>query len=169
MLKNPAAIQIDARVIELISGGKTIQEACAEANVPVATFTQRMSKVPELFTAFINARAAAQVIKLDDCHRIMTEEPDIARAKLQVDFRRWEASKYSPTIFGDRIDVNVNNKIDLSSILNPAEHRLLLSRRSTEKVIDAEIVDSTPRKLESAAGSEPVESPQVIDPLGILE
>lgn len=51
---------------------------------------------------------------------------DVYRAKLKSDNTKWILSKRKPQIYGDKIDLNVNTNIDISSALNAAKQRVVI-------------------------------------------
>lgn len=168
--------ELVSELLELIASGKTLSSALNALKEKNGVSVERQTvfvwqeRDKEFEANFAKAAAMGIQARVDACHDLIDDpHSDIFRTKLKTHFTQWEAERRLPALYGNRLDVNVTNKLDLSSVLNPAEHRLMLSRRTAENVIDAEIVDSTPKKIESVSGSKPVESPQVIDPLGILE
>lgn len=79
-----------------------------------------------LFTAnFDRARneglehLADQLIKIDELHQ------DVQRARLKSDNYKWLLSKRKPAIYGDKIDINVNQTIDIGTALQEARQRAL--------------------------------------------
>jgi hypothetical protein len=81
--------------------------------------------------------------------RIADEEVDPNRARLKVDLRRWVASKFNASLYGDKLDVNVNQTVDIGAAL-------LEARRRARDVIETESVNLLESKS-NTTGLEPVE------------
>ena len=62
---------------------------------------------------------------VDDILEISDQEPDVQRARLKTDNIKWIASKLQPNKYGDRIDVNVTNSIDLNQAMVEARKRMM--------------------------------------------
>jgi hypothetical protein len=59
---------------------------------------------------------------------------------MQVDARKWVASKLKPKTYGDRIDVAVtDNRISVMDALKEAKQRVL---RDDSNVVDAEVKEA---------------------------
>jgi hypothetical protein len=61
----------------------------------------------------------------------------VQQKRMQVDARKWVASKLKPKTYGDRIDVAVtDNRISVMDALKEAKQRVL---KDDSNVIDAEV------------------------------
>jgi hypothetical protein len=59
---------------------------------------------------------------------------------MQVDARKWVASKLKPKVYGDRIDVAVtDNRISVMDALKEAKQRVL---KDDSNVVDAEVKEA---------------------------
>ena len=90
---------------------------------------------------------------MDEIIDIADTEIDPQRARNRIDARRWYASKMKPDKFGDRIDLNINAVVDVSSAL-------LEARQRAAQVIDAQYRDITQDSSTNATGLEPVAIPR---------
>lgn len=110
----------------------------------------------DLYTGAQHAIAedlAEQIIEIAD------SEPDAQIARNQIDARKWYASKVKPNKFGDRIDLNVNQTVDIRGALTEAINRVRpvsdLNSSVSVQVIETKhklLIDSTDEK--SVEGAE---------------
>ena len=61
-----------------------------------------LAKHPEFSDQYGKAREAQADALSDECLDIAASEPDVARARLMIDTRKWFASKMKPKKYGDR-------------------------------------------------------------------
>lgn len=174
-IRNP---EFETEYIKLIASGLTIKRAALSMGTTELAICAWMQDVPAFSEKVVLARANSQTVLLDQCRDIMAEEEDVNRARLQVDFQKWQASKLQSHVYGDRLAIDVTNRVDLSNVLSAAEQRAAIGRRhDVGNVIDAEIVETQQLTHESASASiagdteSPNDSntPKELDPLGILE
>lgn len=78
---------------------------------------------PIAFQRYSQARAIYADVLAADVVRIARTELDAQRARNLIDAHKWLASKYKPKEYGERIDVNVTNTVDISGPLNEARAR----------------------------------------------
>lgn len=108
--------------------------------------------------------------------QLLTAHEDIAdaqRAKIFSDNARWILSKRKADVYGDRLDLTVNQTIDIGQALEAA-HRRALPQRDQRHALDSEPIDvehetvSSPTdnvSVDGAAGQDADEEGPV-DPLG---
>ena len=61
---------------------------------------------------------------VDEAGEIVDSEPDAQRARVRVDYRKWLASRLNRQKYGDKLDVQHNHTLDISSALSKALERL---------------------------------------------
>ena len=90
-------------------------------------------------------RLAEEILELADEQMPDGLEGPLASAwvqqkRMQVDARKWVASKLKPKVYGDRIDVAVtDNRISVMDALNQAKQRVL---KDESNVVDAEVKEA---------------------------
>jgi hypothetical protein len=90
-------------------------------------------------------RLAEEILELADEQMPEGLEGPLASAwvqqkRMQVDARKWVASKLKPKVYGDRIDVAVtDNRISVMDALKDAKQRVL---RDDSNVVDAEVKEA---------------------------
>jgi len=139
------------QVCTLIATGKSIEKACELAGITEYRYTKWLADLPAFEQAVRRARAIIVDRRIDRIAEVARTEPDVNRAALIIKTDQWLASKLIPKVFGDRIDLNVNQVIDIGSALAEAHaRRALRPRCDPAYIIDVQAVDVTEQ---NAAGS----------------
>lgn len=96
--------ELGHRICEAVANGEALQDVCKQPGMPARRTVYYWLRTNEEFaTAYELAREmradllADEVVKISD-----TEDP--ARARVQIDARRWAASKLNPRRYGERQD-----------------------------------------------------------------
>jgi hypothetical protein len=135
---------------EEISEGKSLSSALKTSNkMPSYQLVMLMLRNnPEFRSMYEKAvesradRLAEEIIELADQEMPEGLEGPMASAwvqqkRMQVDARKWVASKLKPKTYGDRIDVAVtDNRISVMDALKEAKQRVL---QDESNIIDAEV------------------------------
>lgn len=109
---------------------------------------------PDAARRYGHAQQAKAEGLVDEIIDISDTEIDSQRARNRIDARRWYASKMQPQKYGDRLDVNLNQTIDIGAALADASKRILLPPRFPDKVIDVQSTDITHESQSSTSGCE---------------
>lgn len=132
-------------VIAGILAGKTLVEVSREIGV-TSEAVYRWSRVDPVFARDLaDARTHVSHDLVDSLITIAdscNDLTDVGIAKLKSDNIKWLASKRAPQVYGDRIDVNVNQTVDLSQVLRAAESRTIPLLEAKQRIIDS--VSHTP-------------------------
>ena len=137
------------KLCEQISEGKSLSTAIKSEGMPSYQLVMLMLRNnPEFRTMYEKAvesradRLAEEIIELADQQIPDGLEGPMASAwvqqkRMQVDARKWVASKLKPKTYGDRIDVAVtDNRISVMDALKEAKQRVL---KDESNVVDAEV------------------------------
>jgi hypothetical protein len=140
------------KLCEQISEGKSLSTAIKAEGMPSYQLVMLMLRNnPEFRTMYEKAvesradRLAEEIIELAD-----QEMPDglegpmasawVQQKRMQVDARKWVASKLKPKTYGDRIDVAVtDNRISVMDALKEAKQRVL---KDESNVVDAQVKEA---------------------------
>lgn len=110
--------------IELAFKGATILDICDQIFVSTKQFYEYRLKDTHFGIAYARARNEGLDIRGESLIGITKQIPDVMKARLESDNIKWHLSKIKPSIYGDKIDVNVNATLSLSDALREAEGRL---------------------------------------------
>lgn len=100
--------QVEA-VIALIESGRSENAACAEVGINRATFRAAAARVQagDKYARALAALAEDQVEKMEQAIQDMRDGSiDAQMARVEIDARKWFASKFLPKRYGDKLDLN---------------------------------------------------------------
>ena len=133
--------------ISAIVNGAPLKTALSDAGLIASEFAHVLQGARDLAVSYARAteiRAdlmADEVITIADC-----EVTDPQRARNQMQARQWLASKQHSRRYGDRIDLNVSQTLDVSVTLAEARARLLRPV-SDQQIIEHEETLAIPPKI----------------------
>ena len=105
------------RVIELVEGGMSEAAACREVGVNRATFRAAALKVTsgDAYARALEALAADQIEKAEQVIEDMRNGViDARQARVELDARKWFASKFLPKRYGDKAEVEHSGNVGLT-------------------------------------------------------
>lgn len=111
-------------VIELLLRGVPLRDAINQCGFTPRTFNRRLQADKEAALAYSRAQEFKADLLADEIINIADTSEDPAKARNQIEARKWIASKYNSKRFGDRIDLNVTQTIDIGSTLEEARNRM---------------------------------------------
>jgi hypothetical protein len=136
--RNRAAVD---HVIERVLEGQPLRLAIAEAGVGVTTFNKWLQSDKDAATSYARATELRADLLADEALHLADGAGDPAKVRNQMTIRQWLAGKLNGKRYGDRIDLNVTQTLDISGTLSEARARMLSARYQPD-VIDAQPVDS---------------------------
>lgn len=150
--KNKILVQ---KAIDVIQSGKSLQEALVIAGLPSKTFFDTKDKDPDLAQAYALAQRARAEHLVEEIVTISDTELDAQRSRNRIDARKWYASKMQPQKYGDRLELNVNQTVDIGKALSEAKARML-PMRDPNLLVDRDVVEIATNSLNDNAGVKPV-------------
>lgn len=151
-LVTPAAIE---SVLTLIVEGQLLRQAAKLLNLPESSLYRALHADPELWSSYKRARELGANAMAEQAVDIADNDTDAKRARNRIMVRQWLAGKLDPKTYGDRLDLNVTQTVDISGALSDARTRVR-PLRDQSNVIDAVIVSESTR---CEPGSSDKESP----------
>lgn len=102
------------KICEKIANGRSLRSICAEDGVPPMKTIYRWLEANEEFRhQYARAREkqadyfAEEIIEIADSAE--AESAAVSKAKLQIDARKWAASKIAPKKYGDKQEIDVKS------------------------------------------------------------
>lgn len=102
------------KICEKIANGRSLRSICAEDGMPTkATVCKWLAENQEFSDQYARAREnqadyfAEEIIEIADSAE--AESAAVAKAKLQIDARKWAASKIAPKKYGDKQEIDVKS------------------------------------------------------------
>lgn len=147
-------------IINEIYEGKSLIEAIGEGRGRRSAFYKLVRDTPELQNIYAQARYFRADLSHDELKSI-ADDPDIEplRARNMIDVRKWSASKMNPEVYGDRVDLNINQTVDIGAALLEAQSRVrpILDHDNT---IETQRVDIVKGLLEVSSDDESDDPPK---------
>jgi hypothetical protein len=141
-------------IVHKVSAGKSLSTLLSsDKSLPDwVTFYRMLDTSPELRKAYEKAVQDRADRMVDEILELADEEmPEglegssasawVQRKRMQVDARKWVASKFKPKMYGDRLDVSVTDeRISVLGALNAAKTRVL---ENSSDIVDVNAKVST--------------------------
>ncbi len=105
------------KVLELVEGGMSENAACKEVGINRATFRAAALRVSagDNYARALEALAADQVEKAEQVIEDMRSGLiDAQQARVELDVRKWFASKFLPKRYGDKAEVEHSGNVGLT-------------------------------------------------------
>lgn len=132
------------RICQDIAEGKSLKKICEASDMPSReTVYVWLSEDHTFSDNYVRAREEQADFYADEIVEIADNTKDAAKARVQIEARKWKASKLQPKKYGDKLDLNHSG-----SITNMSEEQL--NARLAELLRKAGISGDT-------GGSEPVQ------------
>lgn len=108
------------RVLELIEDGMSERSACAEVGISRSTFRTTALRVNsgDHYARALEALAQDQVEKAEQVIEDMRSGViDAQQARVELDARKWFASKFLPKRYGDKLDLEHKGEVGLTVVV----------------------------------------------------
>ncbi len=116
-------------ICERLASGKALAEICRGKGMPTTRTFLRWADEDEAvaaeYTRALQARAEWFAAEHDRIRKTAIDRDSATAARVQLNGLEWQMSKMAPKRYGDRIDVDVGVKIDLTSILERRRQNVL--------------------------------------------
>ena len=150
-LEDRALSDVQRKFCDLVAGTVTIEKACKQLGWTESQYRSMRRELPAFDRAVSLAREIAQDAWVDKLDEIIEKEPDTNRARLKADVIKWRASKLKARVYGDKLDLTIEHRVDLGEALAAARARATLRPMcDLPDVIEGEVVDS-PKQSDAGA------------------
>ncbi len=100
-------------ICDRIASGESLRMICSEPGMPAQSSVYLwLSSKPGFSEKYAHARAAQADVYAQEIVDIADMCEDPAKARLQMDARKWAASKLAPKKYGDKLDLNHGGQPD---------------------------------------------------------
>lgn len=108
------------RICELIASGMSLRTVCSQEGMPSAvTVCKWLSENEEFSKQYARAREEQAVSFADEIIQIADSvDPDsaaVAKAKLQIDSRKWLAARMAPKKYGDKVEQQITGNLAIQA------------------------------------------------------
>ena len=101
-------------ICERIAHGESLRAVCEDSDMPsTTTVTKWLGQKPDFAAQYAHARERQADFYADEMVEIADTTTDAHKARLQIDARKWKASKLAPKKYGDKLSVDAT--VDVTS------------------------------------------------------
>lgn len=145
--------EVAQRIIELFSQGKMVSEVSEIIGVGIDAIQRWRLADAKFDRECSRAQDLGFEIQADTLTTIPDTYIDVQRARLKSENLRWLLARRAAHRYGDRIEVNVNQSVDISAALAEAKQR---SIRDQSEIEDAQVIEATALLPAPSTGCESV-------------
>jgi len=142
--------------IDKLYTGITLAAALGHNGTRIRAFYRMIEEIPLLDQEYMRAQRAQSEIQVSEIKEIADTEPDPNRARVMIDARKWYASKMTPHKYGDRIDLNITQSVDISAALLEAKKRTISTTCHPVHSESSQLTDNTEQNSNMQTGYKPV-------------
>lgn len=167
MARMPVTAEEEEAVLGVLLEGKTMKHAARELLMSYNVLAKHACNNASFRTRVANARAEGAHARVDALDDIAADkEMNPHRARLLSENIKWTAARLNPKAYGDRMDVNVNQTIDIGANLAEARGRARLIATHVQPAIAPPVLDAVFTALPDlrATDTESVTSPVSVEP-----
>lgn len=130
-----------APIFEAIESGKPLKQALAELNIPLSRFYRALDKDCLAAEIYSRARARGFDTLAESLLTVHEDVLDPHRARLRSDNVKWLLARWAAKKYGDRLDINVTERVDPDAAITAARARVLAMREQAPAYI-TQVIDS---------------------------
>lgn len=138
------AVELARKAIAMVCEGTTLKVALEQLGLTRKLFAASISSVRELALEYARAREISADFLVDEALDVVKNEPDVQRAREIANMHRWAAGKFNAKRYGERIDLNVTQTIDVSDALKEAKARMIRPMHDQLTQQQPQVIDITP-------------------------
>ena len=112
------------KVLDTVMDGYPIKRALEMNSLSKKEFYKALAENPLLGDLYSRAQIVKAELLVDEAIDIADTSDDAMKARNQIDIRKWYASKILPQKFGDRIDINLTQNVDVKGAIEDAKKRV---------------------------------------------
>lgn len=105
--------QVADVLVRMGDGPLTLKAACKASGLSYGNVRRRIAASDPLKALYAEAREDYAQSRVETMYEIAEEEKDVVRARLKIDVIKWEVSKVSPKVYGDKLDLDVKGTMSV--------------------------------------------------------
>lgn len=151
IFENQGLTERQASVCSLVAMGKPVAEACQRAGITEYRYYQWIAQLPAFEQAVRGARAMLAERHLAQLDELVFSEPDTQRLGIMQRHFHWKAGKLIPKVYGDKLDITLDARIDINDAMAAAKARAYLRPMcDPEHIEDGQVIDSQNNEANSS-------------------
>jgi hypothetical protein len=136
-----AELEAVAEGIRTVARGSTLHAYLQDVGLDDLRFYEIVETTPQLASDYARAKRVRAELIAQEIVDIADNEGDAQKARNRIQARQWYAAKILPREYGDRMDINVTQTIDIGSALQDARARALRPVCDQRDELDSQVVD----------------------------
>lgn len=141
------------QIITLAASGQRLSQIAKTIGVHVATICQWRLDNPSFDESYRRAQETGFEVQADQLFDIPHEIEDVNKARLLSDNIKWVLARRARDRYGDKLDVNLNQTVDIKGALADARSRV----RDVGPAVITQVIESSKQNQVSATGLETCE------------
>lgn len=112
--------ELAEKICEKIANGRSLRSICAEDGMPTtSTVCKWLIENKEFSEQYARAREkqadyfAEEIIEIADS--VPADSAEVAKAKLQIDARKWKAAKLAPKKYGEKLELDADMRVKVET------------------------------------------------------
>ena len=135
--------------------GKSRREILETLEISSTWFSAHRNRNPPFDREFARAERDGLELLADDLKTVHERYRDVQRGRLVSDNSKFLLSKRIPHIYGDKLDINVTERVDVGGALLEARKRAALPARDQHEADDTQDAEYWELPASEPNGSEP--------------
>lgn len=144
---NPAFTEVTReivmKVVRAMVNGAPASRTLRELNCDIWDFYRYVNDTPDLQIMYETAQIARAETIVEEIIDI-ADNDDSQKARNRIDSRKWYAAKMRPSKYGEKLDINMTQIVDITSALNEAKSRIAGAAHSVVLPISYPTIDVAP-------------------------
>lgn len=149
-------------IIEMATQGIQLSDICRRLQINPSVLFRYREKHSDFDMKFARALRHGADVLADSLLGISNKYHDVQVATLESNNIKWILSKRYSRDYGDRIDLNVTQSVDISGALKEAKDRLMLLPRDSDMSLAGNILDIPSTSVSDTAGYLPDAREEVV-------
>ena len=141
-----------------------LQDIVLELGITTSTLYRWSESSPLFAAAFARARDTGIDVLVDSLVGLAETEQDVYRARLKSDNIKWLAERRARRRYGQQIDLNITERVDLGGTLIEARKRSALPACDLAALADAQAPEYAPYTLINATDTQSPADDEPINP-----
>ncbi len=137
------------KVLESVMEGYPIARALKLNEMDKSVFYKALAENPLFSEMYNRAQFVKAELLVDEAIDIADNSDDAMKARNQIDIRKWYASKIIPQKFGEKIDINITQNVDVKGAIEEAKKRVRVVTPSLPTDPSQNILVENPPKLDN--------------------
>jgi hypothetical protein len=135
-------VEVGEKIATLYANGMKMLDILKHDWAPAnfETVTEWQDRAADFAALMARARAARSEFLVDTMEDAIKDHPDPQKARLAIQVRQWQASKWSPR-YADRIAVEVDHKVSIGAALEAGLSRVALPMRDQRDAKNSQAIE----------------------------